>query len=184
MARSALATLCRPGSPTPPGTATPSGPCAVNVWPKCTVAASEAHQVAVRSPPAEYVTVVGRISFCSAGSSRFRISVRLRPSNRRALAAKYSSTSAWKSRWSRPKLVKPPTANSTPPTRSSCSAWLETSMTTVCTPFSTATAKSACRSVASGVVRALSTVSSPMRVSTVPISPVTRPAALSPASTR
>ena len=45
-----------------------------------------------------------------------------------------------------------------------------------CTPRSTITASSACRSVASGVVRTLSTRSSPTRVSMVPTSPVRWPA--------
>ena len=45
-------------------------------------------------------------------------------------------------------------------------------------------ASSACRSVASGVVSALSAVTSPIRVSTPPISPVRWPAARSPDSSR
>jgi hypothetical protein len=57
-------------------------------------------------------------------------------------------------------------------------------MTTAVTPRSAAAASMACRSVASGVVRTLSTTRSPSRVSTVPISPVVRPAARSPDSTR
>ena len=63
-------------------------------------------------------------------------------------------------------------------------AWLDTSMTTAVTPRSRATASMACRSVASGVVRTLSITRSPSRVSTVPIRPVTWPAARSPDSTR
>ena len=64
------------------------------------------------------------------------------------------------------------------------SAWLDTSMTAAVTPRSSAAANSACRSVASGVVRTLSTTTSPNRVSTVPIRPVVRPAARSPDSIR
>ena len=56
-----------------------------------------------------------------------------------------------------PKLVYPPTSNDTPPTRPSASAWLDTSMATALIPSSTATANSACRSAASGVVRTEST---------------------------
>jgi hypothetical protein len=45
-------------------------------------------------------------------------------------------------------------------------------MATASTPRSRITASKACRSVASGVVRTLGTVSVPMRVSIVPIRPV------------
>ena len=48
-------------------------------------------------------------------------------------------------------------------------------MVHVSTPLSSITANKACRSADSGVVRTLLMRSSPMRVSTVPISPVTRP---------
>ena len=128
--------------------------------------------------------VRGLSSGLSAGSSRLSTSYRQRPSNSIALAAKYSSTEAWKSRWSVPKLVYPPTANRVPLTRPRVSAWLETSMATAVTPRSRATANSACRSLASGVVRTLSSTSSPTRVSTVPIRAVLRPAARRPASRR
>jgi hypothetical protein len=57
-------------------------------------------------------------------------------------------------------------------------------MTTASTPRSSAAANIACRSVASGVVRGLSTARPPNRVSTVPIRPVVRPAARRPDSIR
>ena len=53
-------------------------------------------------------------------------------------------------------------------------------MATACTPRSRITASSACRSGASGVVRTLGSASSATRVSMVPTSPVTRPAARRP----
>jgi hypothetical protein len=90
-------------------------------------------------------------------------------------------------------LVKPATENRIPPTRPSTSAWLDTSMTTAATPDSLIAASSACNAGASGVVRTLGTsvtVGAPsgavprVRVWTVPISPVPRPAAASPDSTR
>jgi len=57
-------------------------------------------------------------------------------------------------------------------------------MVQVSTPRSSITAKRACRSADSGVVRTLLMVSAPMRVSTVPISPVTAPRACSAESSR
>ena len=54
-------------------------------------------------------------------------------------------------------MVHAPTSNRTPPTRPYASAWLETSMTAAVAPRSSAAANSAWRSVASGVVRTLST---------------------------
>src|SRR2546423_1162654 len=91
-ASSALATLCRPGSATAASTATPSGPYARNRCPYPSGWTDSARHVAVGSPAAEYVIVVGRSSGLSAGSSRFNTSYRHRPSNSSALAAKYSST--------------------------------------------------------------------------------------------
>jgi hypothetical protein len=64
--------------------------------------------------------------------------------------------------------------------RSSASARLDTSIATVVTPRPTAAASSACRSGASGVVRPLSSIWSPIRVFTVPIIAVHRPAARRP----
>jgi hypothetical protein len=92
--------------------------------------------------------------------------------------------SVWKSRWSGLRLVKPTTVKRTPSTRPRRSAWLDTSMVTAVTPRSRITASRAWRSVASGVVRTVATTSSPMRVPTVPITPVVWPAARSPASSR
>ncbi len=95
--------------------------------------------------------------------------------------------SGWKSRCSGLRLLKTATSKTQPSTRPSTSAWLETSMTVERTPRSRITANSAWSSVASGVVRSDLIRSSPMRVSTVPISPVGSPsfaAARSPPSTR
>ena len=120
-----------------------------------------------------------------ASSSTLSTPRRLRSGvNSDALAASYSSMEAWKSRWSWDRLVKTETSKTTPSTRPSVSAWLLTSMATASVPRSRMTASSACRSGASGVVRALGSTSSPMRVSTVPSRPVERPAARSPASSR
>ena len=85
--------------------------------------------------------------------------------------------------------MNPPTAKRVPPTRPSASAWLETSIATSVTPASSITANIACRSGASGVVNALGRArgSAPgvrTRVRTVPSSPLDRPAAASPASSR
>ena len=82
------------------------------------------------------------------------------------------------------RFVKPTTSKRTPSTRPRRSAWLDTSIVTAVTPRSRITASSACTSVASGVVRAVATTSSPTRVPTVPMTPVTCPAARNPASTR
>ncbi len=101
-----------------------------------------------------------------------------------ALTWKYSSRSAWKSRWSSLRLVNTATSYVVPSTRPIASAWLDTSMATACTPRSRITASSACRSGASGVVRTLGSASPATRVSMVPTSPVTRPAARRPASSR
>ena len=97
--------------------------------------------------------------------------------------------SRWKSRWSCERLVNAATANRVPATRPRASAWLETSIATSVTPASAITANRACRSGASGVVNAAGSrrcsPSAPtMRVPTVPSSPVVRPAATSPASSR
>ena len=92
--------------------------------------------------------------------------------------------SAWKSRWSCDRLVNAPTAKRVPATRPSASAWLDTSIATSVTPSSSITANSACRSGASGVVNALGSVAPAIRMPTVPTSPVVRPAAASPASSR
>ncbi len=89
--------------------------------------------------------------------------------------------SAWKSRWSSDRLVNAPTVNSIPPTRPIASAWLETSIATFVAPRSRMTASSACVSGASGVVKPVLMASSPMRVATVPIRPLVRPAACNPA---
>jgi hypothetical protein len=183
-ASSALATLCRPGSVTAASSWIPPGPYATKRCPYPAGSTASARQVARGCPIAEYVMVAGLISGRSAPSSRLITSCSQRPSNSIALAAKYSPTDGWKSRWSVPKLVYPPTAKWVPPTRPSVSAWLDTSIAMPLTPRSTATAKSACRSLASGVVRALSSTSPASRVSTVPTSPVTRPAARSPDSIR
>ncbi len=82
------------------------------------------------------------------------------------------------------RLLKTATSKTQPSTRPSTRAWLETSMATASTPRSRMTAKRAWRSVASGVVRSDLMRSSPMRISTVPTSPVLRPAARRPPSTR
>ncbi len=79
--------------------------------------------------------------------------------------------------------MKAPTANRVPATRPRASAWLDTSIATSVTPDSRITAKSACRSGASGVVNALGSRAPSMRTPTVPSSPAVRPAASSPAST-
>ena len=89
--------------------------------------------------------------------------------------------SVWKSRWSSDRLVNPATANRVPPTRPIRKAWLDTSMATCVAPRSRMTASSACSSGASGVVRPVLIAWSPSIVPTVPISPVVRPAACSPA---
>ena len=104
--------------------------------------------------------------------------------NRLALTAKYSARSAWKSRWSSLRLVKTATSYVVPSTRPIASAWLDTSIATAPTPRSRMTANRACRSGASGVVRTLGSTSSPTRVSMVPTSPVLRPAARRPDSSR
>jgi hypothetical protein len=85
--------------------------------------------------------------------------------------------------------VNPAAANRTPPTRPCTSAWLDTSITTAETPEAAIPARSSCSAGASGVVRTLgSAVTAPSAalvwVRTVPISPVARPAAARPASTR
>lgn len=72
------------------------------------------------------------------------------------------------------RLVKTAMSKTQPSTRPRTSAWLETSMATASTPRSRITANSAWRSVASGVVRSDLMRSSPIRVSTVPMSPVLR----------
>src|SRR5918998_1520767 len=92
--------------------------------------------------------------------------------------------SPWKSRWSWERLVNAPTAKAVPPTRSSASAWLETSIGRCVTPRSTIAASRACISGASGVVNELGSRSAPIRLSTVPSSPVEAPAIRSPASSR
>ena len=71
-----------------------------------------------------------------------------------------------------------------PATRPRAREWLDTSIAAAVTPRSTATASSACRSGASGVVRAEATRSAPIRISTPPISAVVCPAARRPASIR
>lgn len=72
------------------------------------------------------------------------------------------------------RLLKTATSKTQPSTRPRTSAWLETSMTTESTPRSRMTANRAWRSVASGVVRSDLMRSSPIRISTVPMSPVER----------
>ena len=69
-------------------------------------------------------------------------------------------------------MVKIATSKAVPATRPSASAWLDTSIAAAVTPRLAMTANSACRSVASGVVRRLAAVRSPTRVSTPPASPV------------
>lgn len=81
------------------------------------------------------------------------------------------------------RLVKTAMSKTQASTRPRTSAWLETSMATASTPRSRMTANRAWRSVASGVVRSDLMRSSPMRISTVPMSPVVR-AALRAPSTR
>ncbi|GAA3306262.1 hypothetical protein GCM10020295_62010 [Streptomyces cinereospinus] len=83
--------------------------------------------------------------------------------------------SEWNSMCSGLRLVNTATSKTQPSTRPRTSAWLETSMATASTPRSRITANSAWRSVASGVVRSDLIRSSPIRVSTVPISPAGRP---------
>ncbi len=73
------------------------------------------------------------------------------------------------------RLLKIATSKTQPSTRPRTSAWLETSMATAVTPRSRITANSAWRSVASGVVRSDLRRSSPIRVSTVPMRPVSPP---------
>ena len=68
--------------------------------------------------------------------------------------------------------------------RCSASAWLETSMTQCVSPASRIAANAACRSIASGVVRATSCSTPPTTDFTVPSSPVGSPAASSSARTR
>ena len=65
------------------------------------------------------------------------------------------------------------------------SAWLETSIAQASTPRSRITANSACRSGASGVVRAVLTSSPAIRVPSVPTTPATLPvAARAPSASR
>ena len=71
-----------------------------------------------------------------------------------------------------------------PSTRPSASEWLDTSIAAAVTRRSTMTASSACRSGASGVVSAEPIRSVPILISTPPTSPVSCPAARSPASAR
>ncbi len=104
--------------------------------------------------------------------------------NSEAFAAKYSSTSAWKSRWSRPRLVKQATSKTTPSTRPITRAWLLTSIAHATTPRSAMTAKSACRSGASGVVREVSTSVPLTRVPTVPTTAAGTPPSVSAPSAR
>ncbi len=80
--------------------------------------------------------------------------------------------SPWKSRWSRLRLVNTARSKQTPSTRPRLSAWLETSRVTALAPRWAITARVACRSGASGVVRVAGRTSSPIWVATVPITPV------------
>ena len=71
-----------------------------------------------------------------------------------------------------------------PATRPATSAWLDTSIAAAPTPRSIIAARSACKSVASGVVSVLSSTWLPTLTWTPPIRPVWYPAARSPDSSR
>ena len=97
------------------------------------------------------------------------------PSNNRALASRYASSVPWKSRCSWLRLVKHTAANDVPSTSRRARPCDVTSIATTPTPASRISARSCCRSGASGVVGVtcgVATGAPSTRAPTVPITPV------------